>query len=204
MNIYFMRHGETDWNRERRIQGSTDIPLNQNGINLAQKVSRRIHENGIYFDLIFTSQLIRARKTAEIMNQFSHSEIIVDTRIKEFLFGQAEGATYDDLRNDPKFGSLKNWFLDPQNYHAELGAESYEQFFGRIHSFLEEQIKPRESSCSDVLIVCHGGVVRGLLKVMLGWSVQRFAETKIPNCGLNLVELKNGDYNLIYTAREFN
>ncbi len=203
MNIYFMRHGETDWNKIRRIQGSTDIPLNQNGIDLAEKVSKKIHESGIHFDLIFSSQLIRAKKTAEIMNQYSNAEIIIDSRIKEFLFGQAEGHTYDELRTNPKFGNLKNWFLDPQNYHAELGAESYEDFFSRIEDFLNDQIKPRENQFENVLIVCHGGVVRGLMKVMLNWSIQRFAETKIPNCGLNLIELKNGEYTLKFAAKEF-
>lgn len=203
MNIYFMRHGETDWNKARRIQGSTDIPLNENGISLAEKVAEKINEEGLKFDIIFSSQLQRARKTADIMNTYSKTQIVVDSRIKEFLFGKAEGATYDDLRNDPKFGSLKNWFLDPENYHAELDAESYESFFGRIKAFLEDQIEPNEKKYKNVLIVCHGGVVRGLLKVMLGWSIQRFAETKIPNCGLNLVELKDGKYSLKYTAKEW-
>ncbi len=198
-----MRHGETDWNKARRIQGSTDIPLNENGISLAEKVAEKINEEGLKFDIIFSSQLQRARKTADIMNTYSKTQIVVDSRIKEFLFGKAEGATYDDLRNDPKFGSLKNWFLDPENYHAELDAESYESFFGRIKAFLEDQIEPNEKKYKNVLIVCHGGVVRGLLKVMLGWSIQRFAETKIPNCGLNLVELKDGKYSLKYTAKEW-
>ncbi|MBQ1628440.1 MAG: histidine phosphatase family protein [Treponema sp.] len=202
MNIYFMRHGETDWNSIRKIQGSTDIPLNQNGIDLAEKVSKAVYEKGLIFDSVYSSPLQRALKTAQIMTSHYDVEIKIDPRIKEFLFGQAEGVTYDELRVNPKFSSLKNWFLDPANYHAELGAESYEDFFGRINDFLETEIKPLEGKAENVLIVCHGGVVRGLFKVMCGWSIEHFAQVKIPNCGLNLVSLKDGKYSMVYSAKE--
>lgn len=203
MNVYFMRHGETDWNKEQRIQGSTDIPLNQNGIDLAEETAKNLFKDGITFRRIYTSPLIRAQATAQIMNRYSGAQIKLDERIREFGFGQAEGATYAELRTQERFAHLKNWFLNPAEYKAELGAESYEDFFGRISDFLENEIKPLEGKTDDVLIVCHGGVVRGLLKVMCNWSVLRFSETKIPNCGINLVTLNDGIFTVQYTARTF-
>ena len=211
MNIYFMRHGETEWNKEQRIQGSTDIPLNQNGIDLAQKTSDLLYQNNISFDLIYTSPLIRAAKTAEIMNCHSGARIIHEERIKEFVFGEAEGITYTELRTNPKFCNLKNWFLNPIEYKDELGAESFNHFFSRIESFLEslkelekeQQSIAQENQIKNILIVCHGGVVRGLLKVMTNCSVQECAKTKIPNCGINLATLNNGNFKIEYTARIF-
>ena len=195
-----MRHGETDWNKELRIQGSTDIPLNENGIKLAEHVSEAVFGADITFDRIFSSPLQRARQTAEIMNKFSKAPIFIDERIREFCFGEAEGVTYEELKTNPKFLNLRNWFLDPENYKAELGAESYVDFFSRIDSFLED-VKKVDSE--NILIVCHGGVVRGLLKEICGWPIAKFASAKIPNCGLNLAKFENGKFTVEYTARVF-
>ena len=208
MNVYFMRHGETDWNTIKRIQGLTDIPLNENGITLAERTSRAVHEAGISFDLIYSSPLVRAKKTAEIMNRYSQTEIVEDKRIIEFCFGEGEGHTFDEIKTNDRFINLRNWFLAPENYKAEMGAESYEAFFGRIDSFLDTvrllESKTNDRSLENILIVCHGGVVRWLLKQMLGWSTADFAKTKIPNCGINLCKLTDGQFSLEYTARIFN
>lgn len=209
MNVYFMRHGETDWNTIKRLQGRTDIPLNQNGIDLATKTSKAVHESGIVFNKIYTSPLIRAKKTAELMNVYSKAPLVEDSRIIEFCFGDGEGHTFEEIKTNERFISLRNWFFAPENYKAELGAESYEEFFGRIDDFLttvrklEAALSPQESENYNLLIVCHGGVVRGLLKQMLGWSVNDFAKTKIPNCGLNLCKLTEGSFSLVYSAKIF-
>lgn len=205
MNVYFMRHGETDWNTIKRLQGTTDIPLNKNGEELAKVTAANMKKDGIKFDVIYSSPLVRALKTAEYMNEYSKAPVIVDKRIREYCFGQAEGVTFDELKVNPKFVNLRNWFLDPENFVAELGAESYDEFFGRLSSFLNEVLIPleKENSNQNVLIVCHGGVVRGLLKVMLDWDISRFAETKIPNCGINLCTLHDGRFELEFTAKKY-
>lgn len=198
-----MRHGETDWNKQYLIQGSTDIPLNENGIRMTQVTASGIKADGITFDVIYSSPLDRARKTAEIIKGDSDLPVIIDDRIREFGFGEAEGVTYDELKTNPKFSNLKNWFLKPEDYEPELGAESYDEFFGRLQDFLDNQIKPLENKYESVLLTCHGGVVRGLLKIISKWDVKRFSETKIPNCGLNLVTLKDGQFTVEYTAKVF-
>ena len=69
MKVYFMRHGETDWNIVKRLQGTTDIPLNENGISLAKISAENMKNAGIQFDEIFSSPLNRAVHTAEIINE---------------------------------------------------------------------------------------------------------------------------------------
>ena len=105
MNIFFMRHGETSWNTVKRLQGTTDIPLNQNGIELAKKTAVGMYQQGITFQRIYSSPLIRAKQTAEQMNAFSNIEIIEDSRISEFCFGKGEGVLFKDIIEDPKYAA---------------------------------------------------------------------------------------------------
>ena len=85
MQIYIIRHGETDWNTKRLLQGATDIPLNQNGIEAARLTAEALKE--IPFDEIYTSPLQRAVQTAEIMRGDRRIPIIKDERLKEISFG---------------------------------------------------------------------------------------------------------------------
>ena len=81
MNIYILRHGETNGNKAGRIQGSTDIPLNEYGIELAKITRDGIEKEGLQFDIIYASPLSRARKTAEIVRGTHTTEIVIDDRI---------------------------------------------------------------------------------------------------------------------------
>ena len=89
MKLYLVRHGETDWNKVKRIQGQVDIPLNQFGKRLAEETAEGMKE--IPFDLCITSPLSRARQTAEIVLGGRKVPIIEDARIEELSFGSWEG-----------------------------------------------------------------------------------------------------------------
>ena len=84
MDIYLIRHGETDWNHMKKLQGTTDIPLNAYGIELAEKTAEGLKD--VPFDRIYTSPLIRARKTAEIIRRDRPIEIIETDGLKEISF----------------------------------------------------------------------------------------------------------------------
>ena len=206
LHVYFMRHGETAWNTVKRLQGTTDIPLNENGIALARAVSQAVHESNIHFEYVFTSPLVRARKTAELMSQYSPATVQADERISEFCFGEAEGVTLADIKRLPQFAWICDWFLAPERYQPQAGAESYEHFFSRLQNFLDSlralDADP-ENDGKSVLIVCHGGVVRWLVHCMTGDSLAHFADVKIPNCGVNLATLSGGNFTLEYTAKVF-
>ena len=205
MNVYFMRHGQTDWNIIKKIQGRTDIALNQKGIEEAEATSEGMHDLGIKFDLIYTSPLLRAVKTAQIMNVYSDAPLVKDKRIEEFDFGMAEGVTFEEIKINPKYEEARNWFFAPQNYKGDGKSESYEEFFGRIDSFLDDLkvLEKKRDDIKNLLIVCHGGVTRGILKEMLGLSVSKFAELQIPNCSVNKAVLKDGKFSIEYTAKVF-
>ena len=111
MQVYFMRHGDTDWNSVKRLQGRTDIPLNEKGIALARRTAEAVHRSGIHFDYVYTSPLQRARKTAELMNAYSRAPLIPDERLTEFCFGEAEGLLFEEVNTNPRFAPIADYGL---------------------------------------------------------------------------------------------
>ncbi len=93
--FYFIRHGETDWNRAKRLQGATDVPLNDFGISQARISANRFA--GIRIDIIVTSPLQRAMQTALILNETIKGKIVVDDRLAERSFGLIEGMTKEEI-----------------------------------------------------------------------------------------------------------
>ena len=89
MKIYFIRHGETIWNKENKIQGQSDIPLNEYGRELAYITADALKD--IPFDIVYSSPLIRAKETADILVKNRNLEIHTDHRLVEMSFGEGEG-----------------------------------------------------------------------------------------------------------------
>ena len=87
--LYIMRHGKTDWNEKRKLQGRTDIPLNEEGIGMAKKAAEEC--KNIHFDICYCSPLIRARTTAQIVLEGRNVPIVTDDRLMEMGFGEYEG-----------------------------------------------------------------------------------------------------------------
>lgn len=201
MNIYILRHGETNGNKAGRIQGSTDIPLNEYGIELAKITRDGIEKEGLQFDIIYASPLSRARKTAEIVRGTHTTEIVIDDRIVEMNFGKAEGMLIKDINEKPENQNLKYCFTIPSKYQAKDGAESYEHIMARAKDFLENELRPLEHTYENVLVVCHGALIRALLLNVLGWDIDRYWEIHQPNCCMNLVTLQDGKFNLAYMEK---
>ncbi|MBR5474123.1 MAG: histidine phosphatase family protein, partial [Lachnospiraceae bacterium] len=111
MKVYLVRHGETDWNLVRRIQGNADIPLNEKGRAVARATAEAIKEMPI--DVIFSSPLVRARETAEILVAGRGMEVQVDSRLKEIAFGEFEGITWKEIDTLPEYRSIWRFFEDP-------------------------------------------------------------------------------------------
>ena len=95
MELYIIRHGETKWNSEKRLQGRSDIELNEYGIELARITSEALKD--VKFDRIYSSPLKRAYETAEILRGSRKLDIICDDRLKEMCFGDYEGKVTDTL-----------------------------------------------------------------------------------------------------------
>ena len=87
--LYIMRHGKTDWNEQHKLQGRTDIPLNDDGIKMAEAAALKYKD--VHFDICYCSPLKRAKKTAEILLAGRDIPIISDDRLVEMSFGKDEG-----------------------------------------------------------------------------------------------------------------
>lgn len=145
--IYITRHGQTDWNILKKVMGRIDQPLNENGRRQASLISESMLDEKL--DLIICSPLLRARQTAQIINQKKNAKIVYDDRIIERDFGEFEGLTIDEF-------DFANWWDYYKNLEHDK-AESITEFFNRIYSFLDEIV---EKFCDkNVLIVTHGGGV---------------------------------------------
>lgn len=148
MNLYIVRHGQTDWNIQGRIQGSTDIELNSAGINQAKQTSELL--KNIDFEAIFSSPLKRTIDTAKIINEYHNIDIIKDSRIIERNFGNFEG-TQNILKDISEYLDYK------KDLHAN-NVESIKDLFKRIEDFLLDISNKYKNTDSNILIVTHGGV----------------------------------------------
>lgn len=146
MRLLVVRHGRTDWNNLKKIQGAADIELNEEGIKQAEEVSQKLANEKI--DLIISSPLKRTRKTSKIINKGRNIKIIYDDRIKERDYGEFEGLQKSDFN-----------YIDFWTYSKNLKyekAENIQDFFKRVYEFLDE-VKEKYKD-KTVLIVIHGGV----------------------------------------------
>ena len=133
--LYIMRHGRTDWNDLRKLQGRTDIPLNDAGREMAEAARKEYAD--VHFDICFCSPLIRARETAEIVLRGRDIPIVPDDRLKEMSFGECEGLENSFGISDCKVNVL---FREPEKYtDLPEGAESLEELFARTGEFLREK-----------------------------------------------------------------
>lgn len=178
--LYLIRHGRTDWNDEHRLQGRTDVPLNDNGRKMAEDAHDRYAD--VHFDVCYCSPLIRARETAEILLKDRDVPIIPDDRLKEMCFGIYEG----ESNSFEKPGcEIKVLFKDPAAYDFEIeGAESWDDLFSRTGEFLKEVVNPLLKQGKDVLVVGHGAMNSCLTCQILRLPISEFWSHGIENCVL--------------------
>lgn len=149
--IYFVRHGETEYNVLGIAQGQLDIPLNEKGISQAREVSEKLKNYKI--DIIYSSPLIRAKKTAEIINENHNVEIVLDDRLKEFYAGKRQGTKSSEWTAEMD----EDFMLNPEKY----GAESNEKFYQRCVDVYKDLPVDK-----NVLVVSHAGVCKNIVRYM--------------------------------------
>jgi broad specificity phosphatase PhoE len=148
--FYIVRHGETDWNQQGMIMGHQDIPLNERGIDQANILKNVMQQ--LTIETIWTSPLLRARQTAEIINEGSNHRILQNRDLMERGWGVGEGTIH--LGQSPDV--IKDFELGNMEESLPEGAESYINFKNRISSAFHEILEP---STLPPLIVSHGGVL---------------------------------------------
>jgi probable phosphoglycerate mutase len=186
--IYFIRHGETDWNLEGRLQGQKDIPLNDVGRVQAEEAARKLQALVPHYeDLAYVaSPMTRTRETMEILRTTLglHPEVYrLDDRLVELTFGVWEGMTWKEVRKaEPALAALRE--QDKWHYAPPGGGESYAMLVDRIRPILDDLTR-------DTVIVAHGGVARAFLAICCGVSSRQAASLDIWQGRILVIEGRN-------------
>lgn len=192
MRLYMVRHGETDWNRARRVQGHADIPLNDYGRHLAEETAEGLKD--IVFDIAYTSPLARAKETAEIILKGRETPLIETDAVKELGFGAYEGICISGENKAPESEEFNKFFTDTANYVPAGDGESIQALLKRTGSFLEELYHKEELQEKQVLISTHGAAMTALLNcIKEKYEVGEFWNQGVPaNCAVAIVEVHDG------------
>ena len=177
--LILMRHGETAWNRERRMQGQTNTPLSDTGRAQAAAVGQRLAQHP--FAVLYSSDLQRAWDTAVAIAQASGRAIVSEPRLRERTFGVFEGLTYDEMAQRHPAEHARFAQRDPD--YAVPGGESPRQFFARSLACLEgiAAAHPGDS----VVVVTHGLVLDTLYRAARKLPLEMKREAPLLNASLN-------------------
>lgn len=183
MRLYLVRHGETDWNLQRRYQGQTDIPLNNTGIQQARKIAERLSKEEIH--AIYSSDLIRARETAKQIALPHKLKVIANACWRELSFGDWEGLAYPEIQTKAP-DELTLWESDFTRYAPPHG-ETLTQLAERVLPAFDE-LRALHAE-QTILIVSHGGPLQIALCHALGVGFQRHWQFPISQTALSVLSL---------------
>ncbi|HCE78097.1 MAG TPA: phosphoglycerate mutase [Lachnospiraceae bacterium] len=206
MILYVIRHGETSWNKQRRLQGQHGADLDSEGVLLAEKTRDGMKD--IPLDLCYTSPLIRARHTAEIVCQGRGIPILEEKRVMEIAFGIWEGKCCDLNRLEIPRERYLSFHEDPWNYLPPEGGESVRDVVNRCHDFYEELIHNPDLQEKSILISTHGCASRAFLNSVYEDKTD-FWHGGVPmNCAVSKVVVENGRGRLeesdrVYYGKEY-
>ena len=177
--IVLIRHGETDWNTETRIQGHTDIPLNAKGKWQAQRVGAALAEEGL--QAVYSSDLQRAHATAQAVAQACGLPLQVSTRLRERAFGRFEGRTFVEIESEwPE--AAQRWRLRDPSF-GPPGGESLQVFYERCVQAVHDLAAAHEGQA--VAMVAHGGVLDCLYRAATGQALNAPRTWVMANAGIN-------------------
>ncbi|MDE5777350.1 MAG: histidine phosphatase family protein [Lachnospiraceae bacterium] len=201
MEIYIVRHGETVWNANKLLQGSTDIELNENGRRLAGETGEALES--VHFDRIYSSPLIRAYETACLIRGHRNIPVIRDDRIRELCFGVNEGKNFSVLLKDES-NPFHYFFERPDLYVAPEQGETLEHICERAASFMQEIIEPQEQYFKRVMIVAHGAVNKAIMCHVKRHGIDKYWSGGLQkNCNVIIIRYNNGVYDIVDETKIF-
>lgn len=178
-----VRHGETDWNAARRLQGHTDIDLNAKGLAQAEQMAHALQRIHLQFDVLYTSDLQRAAHTARAIERLFNTSAISTAALRERHLGALQGLTTDDapIREPELWESHLS-----RNIEEKLRTgESIQQFADRIKVALE-QIRSKHLG-STILLVSHGGALDMMYRIASNQALDAEKAVSVPNASLNWI-----------------
>jgi len=168
-SLYFVRHGESEWNVQKKICGATDIPLTEKGRGQARATAAKILERGIKADEIWCSPLSRAKETATIISGITGVPLRVEPRLIEQNFGSYEGKDW----------STADFFASKQRFADDYdGGESMLRVAQRIYNVIDDV----KASGRTVMLVAHNGIARSVQSYFFCETNEEYAGFSISNC----------------------
>ncbi len=190
MRLFITRHGTTEWNIQKRLQGWMDSSLTQEGINRAKSLGDRLKD--IKFDYIYSSPQNRALYTAELIRGNKKVEIRTHDALMEFGFGVWEGMELSQIENE--YPNEYYTFLNNPKDYVPINGESLQDLFKRINKFLEEIVN---LEAENILIVTHGVTIKAILAIIKGMTIDEFSKLQVyTGTALNICKVENGNIEL--------
>ena len=194
MEIYFVRHGQTIWNVEKRFQGLSDSPLTELGITQAKLLGEKLKD--IKFDKFYSTSLKRANDTANYIKGNRKQEVEIFDDFVEISMGDMEGIQQEEFKKlFPE--QVKNFFFNQLEYNpSSFKGESFLEVRERVAKGLEKFIKLNQDY-ERVLVVSHGATLKTLLHYISGKDISTLSDEAIPkNTSYTIVKYENGKFEI--------
>ena len=195
MEIYFVRHGQTIWNVEKRFQGLSDSPLTELGITQAKLLGEKLKD--IKFDKFYSTSLKRAYDTANYIKGNREQKVEIFDDFVEISMGDMEGIKQEDFKKlYPE--QVKNFFFNQLEYDpSSFGGESFLEVRERVIRGLNKFIELNKNY-KRVLVVSHGATLKTLLHYISGKDISTLSDEAIPkNTSYTIVKYENGKFEII-------
>ena len=195
MEIYFVRHGQTIWNVEKRFQGLSDSPLTELGITQAKLLGEKLKD--IKFDKFYSTSLKRANDTANYIKGNREQEVEIFNDFVEISMGDMEGIQQEEFKKlYPE--QVKNFFFNQLEYDpSSFGGESFLEVRERVAKGLDKFIDLNKDY-ERVLVVSHGATLKTLLHYISGKDISTLSDEVIPkNTSYTIVKYENGKFEII-------
>lgn len=193
LKLYIVRHGQTQWNKAKKLQGWQNSDLTEEGIQGAKLLSQRLKD--VKFDYIYSSPQIRAIETANLIKKDKEKLVILD-EIKEMGFGEWEGLEKEKLEN--LYGEEYYNFWKKPHLYKTSGGETFGQLRERVESGIKKIIK---NGGDNVLLVSHGVVIKTIQAMIKGHTLEEFwTPPFLDNSSLTIIQLKDNKLNILLDA----
>jgi probable phosphoglycerate mutase len=178
-----VRHGETDWNVARRLQGHTDIPLNKHGLAQARQMAQALKTINLQFDVLYSSDLMRAAQTANAIEKEFGVLAKTEMALRERHLGALQGLTTSEAPEIKP--TLWDIHLSRNLEHSLEGGESIKSFAERIHTVLGNIRKQHQGK--TILLVSHGGALDMMYRLASHQTLESEKAVSVPNASLNWI-----------------
>ena len=186
--LCLIRHGETDWNAELRLQGFTDMPLNARGKAQADALGRALSPR--FFDAVISSDLLRARQTAQPVVEGRKLTLLLTPKLRERNFGCCEGMTLDEVRVE--FPEIAQALMRRYPDYAPPGGESNSEHMSRVIGGIATLAQQFPGKC--IAVVFHGGSLEMVYRHVHQIPLEPVRDFPLPNASINWLLIRENDW----------